>query len=367
MLTSKTWATGSKAAEYYLSDEATDQIGPALWVGKGRQYYPDIPDEVDAEMLVQLADYSGDYSTQRKAVVDLTFTAPKPVSIYAALTDERQREQLIAVQIDAVRKALDRVESDYALAKMSLSTANHLMETIDRRLRVVRPRTASRGKGKKESSAKDPDKEQVYLRTHNLLAALCTHFCTRPVEGEPDPNLHTHCVIPRITSRPDKESVTLYLDVDTRARDVNGPYLDHMLEGLRRLGIPAQRSGTLDIAIDGIPPELIDAFSLRSKKITATAEALQPAEYRNPTPTEKRLAAIFTREPKGAVSWQERLPGWRRRALAATVGAEIESLQGLLSDETTQRLWQQFWEIQEQNQQRMATQTAKPSPFTGSG
>lgn len=351
MLTSKTWTDGSKAAEYYLSDEATDQVGPAIWVGRGRMFFQGISDTVDSETLIHLADYTGESGRQRKAIIDLTFTAPKPVSIYAALVDDPKREQIVAVHVGAARKALERIEADYALAKMSMGTAQNIIRQVDGRLRPVRPRLG-RGKGKKDDAAKDPDKEQVYLRTHNLIAALFTHFCTRPVDGEPDPNLHTHCVIPRITSRADKESVTLYLDVDTRAPEVNHPYLDHLLDGLKRLGIKAQRSASLDIAIDGIPDALLDAFSRRSRKIGATAEAMTPGDYRQPTPAEKRLAAIFTREPKGNVPWTERIPGWRRRALAATVGEEIEQLQGLLSDELMQQLWKRFWRHQEQQTPR---------------
>lgn len=351
MLTSKTWTDGSKAAEYYLSDEATDQIGLAIWAGRGRTLFQGISDTVDSETLIHLAEYSGESGRQRKAIIDLTFTAPKPVSIYAALAGDQKREQIVAVQVEAARKAMERVEVDYALAKMSMSTAQNIIRQVDGRLRPVRPRS-SRGKGKKDDAAKDPDKEQVYLRTHNLIAALFTHFCTRPVAGEPDPNLHTHCVIPRITSRADKESVTLYLDVDTRAPEVNHPYLDHLLDGLKRLGIPAQRSASLDIAIDGISDSLLDIFSRRSRKIGVTAEALATSDYRESTPAEKRLAAIFTREPKGKVPWIDRIPGWRRRALAATVGEEIEQLQGMLSDELMQRLWERFWLHQEQRTPR---------------
>lgn len=367
MLSKKSWSDGHSAAEYYLGSEMVDQVGPGLWYGTTRKYLSGLTDEeVSSEVLIHFINYQWEgQNNQRNPVLDLAFTAPKPVSIYAALADEDKRQQIIHAHVEAVRKAIDRIESEYAMAKMAMSTATAIVKQMDGRIRPIRLHAnKGRGKGKPgEKQAKVPsDKEQVYLRTHNLLTAMFTHFCSRPVDGEPDPNLHTHCVIPRLTQRPDGEWVTIYLDVDTEATAINRPYLDHLLENLQRLGIPARRDLSLDIQIDGITDDLLNEFSRRSKKIAAMCEATSGGEH-PPTPQEKRRAAIFTREEKGTIPWQERLPKWRQRALVTIAGDEIEALRGMLTDQSMQALWESFWKTLETTPASTSGNKARPGIF----
>jgi hypothetical protein len=356
MLTCKNWKSGEKAAAYYLGEELTDQVDKGIWVGRGKSIYPGIPDIVDSSTLIQMADFSGNYSSQRNAVVDYTLTAPKAVSVYAALTDEEKRNKILVLQVAAARKVMEQIEADHSMAKMSYSTAEKIIQATDKRLRPIR--LGSKGRRKKDDTGADAqDKEQVYLRTHNLLAALFTHFCTRPVDGVPDPNIHTHCVIPRITHRPDKESVTLYLDVDLPNPPLNQLYIKTMIDGLTRMGIPASYSESLDIVIEGISDDLLNAFSLRSKKIGVVAEAMMPEAGGEAGPVEKRLAALYTRETKDSVRWTERLPGWRMRAIAATVGEEILQLNELLSDEQTKQMLDRLWHHQEHAREKQPRRT----------
>lgn len=351
MLTTKTWDTASSTAEYYLSSEMIDQVGPAIWVGKMRQFLPAWPDLVDSETLMHLLEppFAAGLRGSRKPAIDLAFTAPKPVSIFAALVDEEKREQVIQVHLQAVNKALVKIESEYAMVKMSDAKAQELIRATDGRVRPIRIGTGA-GKKKGKDTDKDPDKEQVYLRSHNLAAALFTHFCSRPVDGEPDPNLHTHCLIPRITQRRDGEWVTLYMPLDSTAPEVNRPYNDNLLDGLKRLGIPAQSSSSYGIAIDGISVDLVDAFSQRSRKIGVLCEAREPKEGHVPTPAEKRLAAIVSREPKGTIPWTDRISGWRRRAIACVAADQIEHLQQQLQDAEQRRIFDKVWQLMEKTE-----------------
>lgn len=368
MLTTNVWATSSSAAEYYLSSEMIDQVGPAIWTGKTKKFLTDWPNEVDGETLMHLLDapFAGNLRDSRKPAIDLAFTAPKPVSILAALAEEEKRDELIRVHLHAVGKALEKIESEYAMAKLSIAKANEIIRATDGRTRPIRiSGSKGRGKGKKEDAdnKKDNEKEQVYLRTHNLIAAQFTHFCSRPVDGEPDPNLHTHCLVPKITQRGDGEWVTLYLPLDSKSLNVNRPYNDTLLDGLRRMGVDAQPCTSYGIAIAGISGELVDAFSQRSKKISATCNALEPSNDNPPSPTARRLAAIISREPKGTVPWQDRLAGWRRRAIACVAQEPIEALQNQLKDEQIHKIWDQLWESWEKNNAREQEKVQKQGVF----
>lgn len=343
MLTSKTWNDAESTAAYYLDSEQVDQVEDAFWFGKTCSFLPDWPERVDSDNLMHLLEpaFASTLRAHRKPALDLAFTAPKPVSVLAALSDTSKRDAIIQVHLDAVRKALSKIETEYAMVKLTAAKAHEIIKATDGRMRPIR----LSGTGRKGSADKDkdPDKEQVYLRTHNLAAALFTHFCARPVDGEPDPNLHTHCLIPRITQRGDGEWGTLFINLDTKAPEVNRPYGDTLLAGLKKLGIPAQKSTTLGIEIEGIANPLLDAFSRRSRKIGATCEAYERPDDGDPTSAEKRLVAQFTREPKGDVPWIERIPGWRRRAISVIAGPQIEAMRGMLNDAHVQSLWERMW------------------------
>jgi TrwC relaxase. len=352
MLTTKTWATSSSAAEYYLSSEMIDQVGPAIWTGKTKKFLKDWPNVVDSETLMHLLDppFAGNLRSNRKPAIDLAFTAPKPVSIFAALVDEEKRTDVIQAHLNAVGKALEKIESEQAMVKLSGAKANEIIRATDGRNRPIRI-SGNKGSGKRKNAddGKDVEKEQVYLRSHNLIAAQFTHFCSRPVDGEPDPNLHTHCLIPRITQRGDGEWVTLYLPLDSTSPNVNRPYNDTLLDGLRRMGVDARQCDSYGIAIEGISGELVDAFSQRSQKIGAICDAMEPSADHPPTPTARRLAALISREPKGTIPWQDRLSGWRRRAIACVAPEPIEALQSQLKDDQVHKIWDQLWECLEKN------------------
>ncbi len=363
MLTSKTWNDADSTAAYYLDSEQVDQVNHAVWFGKTCGFLPDWPERVDSENLMHLLEpaFASPLRSHRKPAIDLAFTAPKPVSVLAALTDAPKREAIIHAHLEAVRKAMTRIETEYAMVKLTAAKAQEIIKATDGRVRAIRLAPSQRKSP--PSKDKDPEKEQVYLRTHNLAAALFTHFCARPVDGEPDPNLHTHCLIPRITQRGDGEWGTLFINVDTKAPEVNRPYGDTLLDGLKKLGISARSSTTLGIEIPGISNDLLDAFSRRSRKIGVTCEAYDRSDAGGePSPAEKRLAALFTREAKGDVPWTERIPGWRRRAISVVAGTQIEAMRGMLSDAHTQELWERLWASWEIPQQ---ARSADPAPKTG--
>lgn len=371
MLTTKSWSDASSAAAYYLSSERIDQVGQALWYGKMRQFLSGWPEQVNSDNLMQMLEpgFAGKFRSDKQPAVDFAFTAPKPVSVLAALADdESTRMRIVQAHLDAVHKGLNKIEAEYAMVKVTASKAQEIIRLTDGRLRPIRTgaglKAAKGGKNKSKDTEKDPSKEQVYLRTHNLIAALFTHFCTRPVDGEPDPNLHTHCLVPRITQRGDGEWGTLHIHLDVKGPEINRPYSDALLENLKRMGIAARPDSVVGIAIEGIGDDLLDAFSRRSRKIAAICDA-SDKEYGGAevSAAEKRRAALFTREPKGDIPWQERLAGWQLRALSAVAMDSVIALQDMMKDEEARQAWELLCNHLEQDRPADTTAAAeRPRP-----
>lgn len=361
----KQWTDSGSVVAYYLDSERIDQVGQALWYGKMRQFLPGWPEQVDSDNLMYLLEpgFAGKLRSDKQPAVDFAFTAPKPVSVMAALADESTRMRIVQAHLDAVHKGLNKIEAEYAMVKVTASTAQEIIRLTDGRLRPIRMGSGHKvTKGNKGNATdKDPDKEQVYLRTHNLTAALFTHFCSRPVEGEPDPNLHTHCLIPCVTQRGDGEWDTLHIHLDTNILEINYTYSDTLLENLKRMGIDARPDSVVGIAIEGIGDDLLVAFSRRSRKIATICDA-SDKEYGGEvvSAAEKRRAALFSREPKGDIPWEDRLPGWLQRAISVVALEPLADLQSMINrDEHSRKLWDMIEESIEQV--RAAADSDQPS------
>ena len=332
MLTVHAHKEPNATIDYFLLDESADQVGPGLWVGKTIALLGEgIGKEVDAEGFERLL--SGEMlptvSAGRVAASDFAFTAPKSVSILAAIADDRTRDNIIAAHLSAVHKGLREIEK-LACVQVTESTAKGL--------------TPARGRGRprkdeaeeREKKKKDKDKK-VRLITGNMASALFTHFCARPVDGEPDPNLHTHCVTPRITFREDKVWATLAIDIREPLREINRIYTQSLLDKLLGLGIPAARSPVLDISIDGVTTSLLGTFSRRSKQINAEADALEPDG--TATPRQRRAIAENFREPKSDIPWPEWIPAWRSRALEVIAQKELQQARIVSATPHGQSVW----------------------------
>ena len=183
---------------------------------------------------------------------DLTFSAPKSVSIAVEVFGDKQ---LINAHEKAVEDTLRHIEQFY-------------IKTI-----VVE-------KGKK-----------VDQTTGKMLACKFTHHTSR----NSDPQLHTHCAIFNITKRADGE----YRSIDTK--DI---FYDKLLLGkryrfilmseLQKLGYHIKITDKdLRFELASMPQELINAFSSRSQEI---AESMSQYEYINAKT--KATATLMTRQEK---------------------------------------------------------------------
>lgn len=302
MMTIKTLEGVKQARSYYSAEagiasyytaEAAHAHGGGQWYGHGadglglsgpvgeRQWNEALEGRF-GNRQIGLAD-----PEERRPGVDLTFSAPKSVSIMAlAVGDNR----LIAAHDRAVERALSWVEKNHVHARM--------------------------GKGGVEK-----------VPTGNLTAALFRHVTARPVNGVTDPQLHTHAVVLNVTQRPDGKWVSINLGMDNDWIKAAGAiYRAELARELIALGYGIVQTPD-GFEIVGISRETIEQFSQRGAEIEA--ELARRGQTRaDATAAEKTSINLNTRQGKekkdGAVLREE----WRDRAEAAGLTRERIAVSG---------------------------------------
>ena len=252
------------ASGYYLSEQARYYT-----VGKetiGRWYAPsaslglsdgaEINDSVFERLhsgldevgrpLTQNADGS---HANRVAGYDLTFSAPKSVSVVWALESADRRAAIEAAQNVAVRKALDIVNENAAFTR--------------------------RGKGGER------------LEPVKLTGAIFRHGESRPTDQASgavaaDPQIHSHAVIFNLAQREDESWGSIDGRYLYRWKMAAGAvYRAELASQLKALGYAVERTdekGLFEIA--GVPQSVRDDFSGRRREILAAlkAQGLESAE-----------------------------------------------------------------------------------------
>ena len=175
--------------------------------------------------LVQNAGvFDGD--KKRQPGWDLTFSAPKSVSVIWSQASETVRQQIQGIHRRAVQAALDYAETTLAYS-----------------------RVGKQGTG------------YVPVR---LLAALFEHGTSRAL----DPQLHTHALVLNIGIGQDGQTRTILSKPLFIWKKILGAYYRAELANLleTELGLVAERKGQ-SFEIVGVPPELIRAYSKRRQEI----------------------------------------------------------------------------------------------------
>lgn len=270
------------AADYYTKDnyytrdeEAFDN---AKWTGEAADALG-VSGKVDREQLnellegrfadvqtgeaVELGRSDGEGGKEHRAGWDLTFSAPKSVSVLAL---EGGDARILEAHQNAVEKAFATMEA----------------------------KAATRIKGET-------------VQTGNLAAVMVTHDTSRAQ----DPQLHTHCVIANATKCEDGqwrslESRTLY-----QAKMEGGAaYRAELAHGLERAGyqLDIARDGTFEVR--GVPEAVIADKSTRRQDIEA-----ELAERGLSSAKASQIATLDTREKKEMIEDREALrAGWRERS-----------------------------------------------------
>jgi conjugative relaxase-like TrwC/TraI family protein len=193
---------------------------------------------------------------------DLTFSAPKSVSLLWALGSEPIADTVMTAHRDAVAAALGFLEAHAATARLQVDG--------------IRP----------------------HVDTHGWAVAGFVHRTSR----EGDPQVHTHCVVPNVVCRePDGRCVALAArPLFVWARAAGSIYQAELQRSLsNRLGVDwgPDRANTRDLVC--FTTRQLRAFSKRSVEIEAELEA-RGARYESPVLRMQadQQASLATRPPK---------------------------------------------------------------------
>ena len=175
---------------------------------------------------------------QRRVGYDLNFHAPKSVSLLAEVAGDARVERAFAA---AVSETMRELEAD------------------------VEARVRRRG----------ADDTRV---TGNLAWAVFAHHTARPVNGVPDPHLHAHCFTFNATwDAAEDGGRWKAMDLGPVKRDAGyfeAAFHARLAGGLVALGYGVERTADgRSFEVAGVPRELVNAFSSRTRQVEAAAAA----------------------------------------------------------------------------------------------
>lgn len=222
---------------------------------------------------------------KRRPGVDLTFSAPKSVSVVAlACGDDR----LIGAHDRAVERAMRWVEDQQVFARMKHGGAEKVL-------------------------------------TGNVCAALYRHVTDRPANGVTDPQLHTHAVVLNVTQRADGQWVSINLGMSKDWIKAGGArYRMELAKEVRALGYELYETKD-GFEIKGVSREIIEMFSGRDTQIREYLQKTFGKTRETATGAQKQKSNLATRSGKDRRTGAEIRAEWAARAKAAGL-----TLQGLL-------------------------------------
>jgi conjugative relaxase-like TrwC/TraI family protein len=196
---------------------------------------------------------------------DLTFSAPKSVSVLWACADEATRRKIQELHHWAVQDAIDILQDEVAYAR--------------------------RGK---EGRNREPA---------DLVIAAFEHGTSRAL----DPQLHTHCLVMNVGTRKDGTTGTILSKPIYRFKMAAGAlYRASLAAGLEReLRVVTERVKS-SFEVRGVPKQLIDQFSKRRAQVLKLLG--NPSLYSSRAAA---FAALESRDPKDSPSRAELLRQWQ--------------------------------------------------------
>lgn len=254
----------------------TGQVAREQFLNLFQGFAPD-----GSEPLVQNAGQQSGYH-RRCPAWDLTFSAPKSVSVLWALAPSHVREAIEEAQTEAVRAALDLMEDFAAVTR--------------------------RGSGGKTLEK----------------ASFCYAFFDHGTSRNQDPQLHTHAICFNLTVRQDGTTGAVRSNslFDLKMA-VGALYRCQLASALqRKLGLRVEKVKSW-FEIQGVDPDLAERFSSRRKQILDYCQ-----QHGVEGAIEAEKATLATREVKGHVArgilfqqWQQigKEYGWGREQVLGLV------------------------------------------------
>lgn len=268
---------------YYTTEEGFDK---SAWAGKGaamlglsggvhrEQFMELLNGNVAGQELGKWArdEATGEREREHRPGIDLTFSAPKSVSLLAEVAGDEKVSQAHDV---AVQRAIAYLERETAQA-----------------------RTTVGGVTSKED-------------TGNLLVATFRHDTSR----ELDPQTHTHAVVLNATKCEDGKWRSLSNEEMLRHIKAAGAFYRAELAGeLSKLGYEIERTHSDGrFEVKGFTKEQLEHFSQRSGQIEQ-ALADRGKDRRTASTAEKQTAALDTRQAKREVDRDPLRQEWLSRA-----------------------------------------------------
>ena len=280
---------------YYAKDDPEHREASA-WAGRGAEELgltgPVDPAIFRAVLEGEVPDGSGtelgrrgkDGEITHRPGRDLTFSAPKSVSLAALVGGDRR---IVEVHDRAVAATLGWIEKNAAETRM-----------------------------------KDPETgRMVRAGDQKTVAATFRHDTSRNL----DPQLHTHAVLANMVQGEDGKWRTMANEKLYGAKMLLGAlYRNELAAGLSRLGYGIEKThadGRFEIA--GVSREVVEAFSSRRAEIEAAMAARDlGSSADNPRLAER--AALMTRAKKRDIDRDELRSVWQRQA--ADLGFDARAL-----------------------------------------
>lgn len=293
--------TGRAAGSYYLEAVADGKDDYYLghgeaagrWIGTGVQALGlsgEVAPDAFLAVVAGRQPGSGEWlgreprGGQRTPGFDLTFSAPKSVSVLWGLAGESVSKQVQEAHDRAVEAALRFVEEKAAFSRRRFGGAER-------------------------------------IGTTGLVAAAFRHRCSRAG----DPALHTHCVVANVVKGTDGR----WSAIDARLLYAWGKTVGYLYqtelrkELVTRLGVEwgEVRRGAAEI--DGVAPEVCRAFSRRREEIEKRLEAMGEV-----SPKAAQIATLDTRQKKDySVNGATLHDRWRARG--AQLGVSVDGLEAV--------------------------------------
>lgn len=285
-----TLGAGRKAGNYYvddpnrearpnLRDEYYAQDGGGVWWSTGStlvRHGAPIDKESFRDLCAGVHPVTGEplvrgIETQHRAGWDVTFTAPKSLSILWMAGNESQRTMLHQFHSAAVHDALRLLVAE-GLVEVRRGQAGYIREAPS-----------------------------------DVIVGLFDHYTSREGDG----NVHTHAVVANVAYSKNKY-FTLEPEKLFKAQLLVGAaYRASLAQRLTQNGFKICPAGRNQLEIDGIAESQIEVFSKRSQQIEGHVS-------RDATAAQKELAALRTRGSKDEVPVGDALEKRWRNELAAT-------------------------------------------------
>lgn len=275
----------AKAIDSYYQDDKDDyytrEKQPSEWYGElantlglqgaavAKEDFAELLEGKFRGQILRDSSFRTDTSNERLGL-DLTFNAPKSVSIQALVAGD---SRLIQAHHEAVKESLAIFE------------------------KAAQARRKIGGKSRVEDTGK-------------LAVAMFRHETNRNL----DPHLHTHSIVLNLTQRQDGQYRALHNDKIMKCiAEASQAYQSNLAKKCRELGynIRLNKNGTFDLA--HISPDHIMQFSSRSKQIEAALKE-RGLDRTTATTEQKQVATFDTRQRKRSVDHQLMRQKWQKVA-----------------------------------------------------